>query len=517
MRRGSFVRDNLLGLSLTLIGVLCLALSLMLNMGHRSFAGFGGLALADGGLEGPDINLLEQQNRAYEKIAQTVTPGVVNIRTTQVVKTQQSPFMMDPFFRQFFGNMLPNMPREQREHALGSGVIVTGDGYILTNNHVIAKATDIEILLPDKRTFKGKLVGADPQTDIAVLKIDATGLPTVPFGDSANLKVGDTVMAFGNPFGLNFTVTRGSVSALGRSQLGIEQYENFIQTDATINPGNSGGALVNIRGQVVGINTAILAANGGMGGEGAWSGVGFAIPSNEAKTIMQTLVKTGKVQRGYLGIQLQPLTPELAKNLNVAPDSGVIVGRVEAGSPAEKAGVQNGDIIHTYQGKPVTDVSALRWLVADTAPGTDVDLGLLRDGKPVNVHLKLAQRPANVGERGSNEPGGGSESSPSSGALRGISVQDLTPDIRQQLQLPGSTRGVVITDIDPSSPAAQAGLDRGDIIQSINRHPVNSVGDFQRYANTKGDALVYVLGRQGGGGFIVISPSGESNDEGGEQ
>ena len=281
-----------------------------------------GLVLAQGrGLEGSDIDVLERANQAYARIAKTVTPSIVNIQTTQVIKVQRSPFFSDPFFRQFFGNMAPgfSIPREQREHALGSGVIVSPDGYVVTNNHVIAHATDIEVMLPDKRTFKGKVVGADPQTDVAVLKIQATGVPAATWGDSSTLVPGDVVMAFGNPFGLNFTVTRGIVSAIGRSGLGIESYEDFIQTDAAINPGNSGGALVDIRGRVVGISTAILSTNSGPDGEGGFNGVGFAIPSNVVKQVMESLIKTGNVERGYLGVEVTDLTRELAGQFK-APD-----------------------------------------------------------------------------------------------------------------------------------------------------------------------------------------------------
>ena len=328
-----FLRENLLGLSLTFIGVVSLAMSGLLYEGHRVFPQF---ALAGGaGLDGPEIEMLERQNKAYEEIAQTVTPAIVAIQSTQVIKVQQSPFMMDPFFRQFFGNMMPqfNIPREQREHALGSGVIVSGDGYIVTNNHVVAKASEIEVRLTDKRILKGKVVGADPQTDIAVVKIDGSNLPVAPFGDSGMMKVGDTVMAFGNPFGQYFTVTRGSVSALGRSlsDPGSNKFEDFIQTDAAINPGNSGGALVNVRGQVIGINTAIIPGSGGPGGEGSFIGIGFAIPSNTAKHVMEDLIKTGKVSRGYLGVKIGGLTEALAKQFKVPDLAGALVRRRHQG------------------------------------------------------------------------------------------------------------------------------------------------------------------------------------------
>ena len=418
--------------------------------------------------------------------------------------------MMDPFFRQFFGNMGPQfgVPREQREHALGSGVIVSGDGYIVTNNHVVSKATQIEVLLSDKRTFKGKVMGADPQTDIAVIKIDAQNLPVVPFGDSGQMKVGDTVMAFGNPFGQYFTVTRGSVSALGRSLSDGEKFEDFIQTDAAINPGNSGGALVNVRGQVIGINTAIVSGNSGPGGEGSFIGIGFAIPSNTAKHVMEDLIKTGKVSRGYLGVSITSFDEEgLAKQFKVPDTSGALVEDVTPGGPADKAGIKNGDVIRKLDGKTVGDSGQLTAMVTDINPGTEVALDILRDGKPMTIHLTLGERPANL----SVTPGVGK--APSEGALRGITVQNLTPDLRDQLGLPPSVRGVVISELDPSSPAAQAGIQPGDVIEAINRHPVNSVADFNRLAaEAKGQTLLRI-NRQGNGVFVVISPGDSEGDE----
>lgn len=502
-----FLRENLFGLSLTFIGVVCLALSGLLYEGHRVFPQF---ALAEGsGLDGPEIDALERQNKAYERIAESVTPAIVAIQSTQVIKVQQSPFMMDPFFRQFFGNMLPQfgVPREQREHALGSGVIVSADGYIVTNNHVVSKATQIEVLLSDKRTFKGKVMGADPQSDIAVIKIDAHNLPVVPFGDSGQMKVGDTVMAFGNPFGQYFTVTRGSVSALGRSLSDPDKFEDFIQTDAAINPGNSGGALVNVRGQVIGINTAIVSGNSGPGGEGSFIGIGFAIPSNTAKHVMEDLIKTGKVSRGYLGVSITSLREDLAKQFKVPDTSGALVNDVTPGGPADKAGIKNGDVIRKLDGKTVGDSGQLTAMVTNMNPGTEVTLDILRDGKPTTIHLTLGERPANL----SVTPGVGK--APSEGALRGITVQNLTPDVRDQLGLPPSVRGVVISELDPSSPAAQGGLQPGDVIETINRHPVNSVADFNRLAaEAKGQTLLRI-NRQGNGIFVVISPGDSEGDE----
>ena len=502
-----FLRENLLGLSLTFIGVVCLAMSGLLYEGHRVFPQF---ALAGGaGLDGPDIETLERQNKAYERIAETVTPAIVAIQSTQVIKVQQSPFMMDPFFRQFFGNMMPQfgIPREQREHALGSGVIVSGDGYIVTNNHVVSKATEIEVLLSDNRNFKAKIVGADPQTDIAVVKISATNLPVVPFGDSGQMKVGDTVMAFGNPFGQYFTVTRGSVSALGRSLADPEKFENFMQTDAAINPGNSGGALVNVRGQVIGINTAIIPGSGGPGGEGSFIGIGFAIPSNTAKHVMEDLIKTGKVSRGYLGVSIGNLNEGLAKQFKVPDLSGALVQDVTRGGPADKAGLKNEDVIRKFNGRTVEGRDQLTAMVTDLNPGAEVTLDILRDGKPMTIHVTLGERPANLSIMA------GVGKAPTEGALRGITVQNLTPELRDRLSLSPDVRGVVITEIDPDSPAAQAQLQPGDVIESINRHTINTVADFDRLAQeAKGQTLLRI-NRQGNGYFIVITPG----DSGGEE
>ncbi|MGD0128938.1 MAG: DegQ family serine endoprotease [Terriglobia bacterium] len=503
-----FLRENLLGLSLTFIGVVCLAMSGLLYEGHRVFPQF---ALAGGaGLDGPDIEVLERQNKAYERIAETVTPAIVAVQSTQVIKMQQSPFMMDPFFRQFFGNMMPqfNVPREQREHALGSGVIVSGDGYIVTNNHVVAKATEIEVLLSDHRSLKGKVVGADPQTDIAVVKISASNLPVAPFGDSVQMKVGDTVMAFGNPFGQYFTVTRGIVSALGRNLADSgDRPENFIQTDAAINPGNSGGALVNVHGQVIGINTAIIPGSNGPGGEGSFIGIGFAIPSNTAKHVMEDLIKTGKVSRGYLGVSIGNLTDALSKQFKVPDTSGALIDDVNRGGPADKAGLKNGDVIRKLNGQSIESRDQLTAMVTDINPGTVVKLDILRDGQPMTVNVTLGDRPANLSYVA------GTSKAPTEGALRGITVQNLTPELRDQLGLSPEVHGVVITEIDPSSPAAQAGFQQGDVIESVNRHQVNSVQDFNHWAaEAKGQTLLR-YNRQGSGGYVVITPGEGGGDD----
>jgi serine protease Do len=457
---------------------------------------------ARAGLSGPEIQVLETENRAYERITQEVTPGIVYLRTEQIVKAQQSPLFNDPMLRQFFGNMLPQIPRDQRMHALGTGVIFDPNGYIVTNNHVIDKANSVQVMLNDKRMFKAKVVGTDPDIDIAVIKIDASGLPAAPLGDSSTLHVGDIVMAFGNPFGLNFTVTRGTVSALGRSELRIEPLQDFIQTDAAINPGNSGGALVDVRGTVVGINTAILSSGSGPGGEGGFMGIGFAIPINTARRTVEALVKTGKVTRGYMGATIAPVTEELAKEFKVPDTAGALIQDVTPGSPADKAGLKPGDVVRKFNGRPVNDAGELLSLVANTNPGTTVTLEILRNGQVETKQVTLEQRPTDLAYSG------GGRKPRSQGPLRGVAVQNLTPALRQELQLPANVHGVVVTNIDPESPAAQR-LEPGDVITSINQQPVNSIADYNKLAaDAKGKALLRVI-HQGQAAFVVITSEGD--------
>ena len=453
------------------------------------------------GLDGPDIDLLDRQNKAYERVIQATTPAIVYVRTEQVIRAEQSPLFMDPMFRQFFGPAFPQVPREQKQHALGTGVIFDRNGYIVTNNHVIDHASTVEVMTTDKRMFKAKVVGTDPDIDVAVLKIDVSNAPIIALGDSSTLHVGDTVMAFGNPFGLNFTVTRGTVSALGRSQLNIEPVQDFIQTDAAINPGNSGGALVDVHGEMVGINTAILSPGGGGEGGGGFIGIGFAIPINMAKRSMESLIKTGKVSRGYLGATIGPVTPELAQEFKIPDTSGALVQDVTRGGPADKSGLKPGDVIRKFNGRPVNDSSDLLAAIASTNPGTPATLEILRNGQPQTVKVTLEQRPADLSYAG------GARRSLNEGTLRGIMVQNLTEPLRKQLGIPPDVHGVIVTDIAPDSPAAQF-LEQGDVILSINRHEVKSVTDFNRLAaEAKGQTLLRVL-HQGEAAFVVIPAEG---------
>lgn len=436
---------------------------------------------------------------SFAPVVKRDIPAVVNVSSSRVVKTSENmpdQFFSDPFFRQFFGDQMPrrNRPQAQRERALGSGVIVNSEGYILTNNHVVDGATEIKVALGDKREFTAKVIGRDPKTDIAVLKVDAKNLPTIPLGDSSKMEVGDLVLAMGNPFGLNQTVTMGIVSAMGRGGLGIEDYEDFIQTDAAINHGNSGGALVNSRGELIGINTAILSdASGGN------QGVGFAVPINMARQVMDQILKNGKVVRGYLGAYIQDVTPELAKQFSVTESRGALLSDVTEGGPAAKAGLKVGDVVVAMNGQTVTDMRSFRLNVAMANPGTTVHLKVVRNGHDMEVPVTLGELPNSP----SGEEGGSSEGSGS--ALDGVNVDNLTPQIARQLGLSGRISGVVVTSISDASRAADAGLRRGDVIQEVNRKPVANVSDFQKAVGRAGNQPVLLLvNRDGNTLFVVV-------------
>jgi len=448
------------------------------------------LKLADAN-EGPS-------RTGFAPIVKKVLPTVVNVSSTKMVKTPtqfegQAPD--DDFFRQFFGGNMPNMrqnPREQRERGLGSGVIVSPNGYILTNNHVVDGATDVKVTLSDNREYKAHVVGTDPKVDLAVIRIDASDLPSIVIGDSSKIQIGDYALAVGNPFGVGKTVTMGIVSATGRHNLGIEGYEDFIQTDAPINPGNSGGALINDRGELIGINTAII-SHGSEGNQG----IGFAIPVNLARTVMDEIVKTGKVTRGYLGIVPQDVTPAIAKAFNVKEFTGALVGDVTADSPAQKGGLKNGDIILELNGKPVADANELRMSISMMAPGTSVNLKVLRDGADRNLTATLGELPT---EQATAEKG----SSDNNSELSGISVQNLNANLAQQLGVPAGTAGVVVTKVDPSSAAADAGLQRGDVIQEVNRKPVHNTSDFAAAMHNAKDQNLLLVNRQGNTIYVAV-------------
>ncbi len=416
-------------------------------------------------------------------LVKEVSPAVVNISTTQVVKfnrpRMRSPFGRQDPFEEFFNNFFGNMPREQKRRSLGSGFIVSDDGYIITNSHVVEKADEVTVTLLDKDEFKAKIVGTDPKTDIALIKIEAKRkLPHVDLGNSEKVEVGEWVVAIGNPFGLGHTVTAGIVSAKGRI-IGSGPYDDFIQTDASINPGNSGGPLFNLRGEVVGINTAIV-----QGGQG----IGFATPIQLAKSILSQLKEKGKVTRGQLGVFIQPLTPDLAENLGVRGKQGALVADVTKDGPAEKAGIRSGDLITSYDGREVREEHELPAMVAATKPGTKVTVKVFREGKELSFPVTIAEMEGEAAARGS-------ESEATKGV--GLTVQDITPDIARRFDI-GNLKGVLVSAVEDNSPAENAGFRQGDIIRQINGKPVPNVEEFAKLMKKhKGDKTIRFLVERG--------------------
>ncbi len=453
------------------------------------------------------IDILTQLSEAQSEVAAVATPSVVNISTTRVVKSrEEAPFEFfdDPFFRRFFGDQFPhpNAPREYKEQSLGSGVIVSEDGYIVTNNHVIEKAQEIKVLLLNKKDYKAKVIGADPKTDIAVIKIDAKGLPALPWADSDKLKVGEIVFAIGNPFGLNQTVTMGIISAVGRANVGIADYEDFIQTDAAINPGNSGGALINARGELIGINTAILSRTGG------YQGIGFAVPSSMARQVMDSLVKYKKVVRGWLGVSIQEVTSDLAEEFGVKDLKGALVSGVMKGSPAEKAGIKQGDVILQYDGKDVEDTGHLRNMVTQTPVGATVKIKLLRQKKEIELDVKIAELSKAAAEAPANEGGPGENREEESGVLSGVIVRELTPELANHFGLEENEKGVVVVKVDVNSSIYEAGVRPGDIILQLNQKDVKTLDEYKKIASRiKGkERLLLLIRRKGQDLFITVKP-----------
>lgn len=441
--------------------------------------------------EGPSRN-------SYAPVLKSVLPAVVNISSSKVVRGQsESSEEMMPFFRQFFGggdgegNFALPQPRDHREKSLGSGVIISPEGYLLTNNHVVDGATDVRVTLSDKREFQGRVVGTDPKTDIAVLKIEASNLFPITIGDSAKAEVGDTVLAIGDPFGVGETVTKGIISATGRGNLGIEDYEDFIQTDAPINPGNSGGALINDRGELIGINTAIITH-----GSGGNQGIGFAVPSNLARTVMEEILKNGKVTRAYLGIFPQDVTPAIAKAFGEKDPNGVLVSDVSPNSPAEAAGLQRGDIILEVNGKPMTDSNQLRMTISMMQPGSEAKLKVVHGGSQRELTIKLRELPTEQAENNN-------QTDDRQRASAGIEVANLTPDLAQQLSLPATTTGVVVKRVNPSSPLADSGLREGDVVQEVNHQPVKNVSDFYNAMHKDATNPLLLVNRGGRTLFIT--------------
>jgi len=431
------------------------------------------------------LPIVDSRGAAVPSLApmlQQVLPAVVNISSRGRVRVADNPLLQDPFFRRFFGE--PEAPRERMTQSLGSGVIVDAkNGYVLTNNHVVDKADEITVTLKDGRSFTATLVGKDPEADVAVVRIEADKLTAVPFADSSRLQVGDFVVAIGNPFGLGQTVTSGIVSALGRSGLGIEGYEDFIQTDASINPGNSGGALVNLRGELVGVNTAILAPGGGN------VGIGFAIPVNMARQIMTQLVAHGEVRRGRLGVMVQDLTPDLARAFDIKETQGAVIAKTVKDSPAAKAGLKAGDVVTRVNGQPVNSAAELRNMVGLMQVGETATFEVVRDGKPRTVKIMIAQPVQSKLD--------GKQLNPRlQGAIFG-GIDESNPDY-------GQIEGVLILEVQPGSPAWQAGLRKDDVVMSVNRQPVTNLDELKRVIKAVRGGLLLNLRRGDGALFILI-------------
>jgi serine protease Do len=452
-----------------------------------------------------DVQILSAIDQEYTRLVAAVVPSVVSITTARKVHVQDNPYLVDPL-EQFFGMRRRKVPRDLVQNALGSGVIVSKEGHILTNNHVIANVDEVKVQLKDGRVLPATIVGTDEESDIAVLKIDAPNITPLPLGDSDNVKVGQLVFAVGNPFGLQETVTRGTISAK-RGRMGEDSGGDFFQTDTAINPGNSGGPLINVRGEIIGINNAI-------GGQtGNWAGIGFAIPSNVARRTMEALLKHGHVAHGYLGVVIQELTPELGEQFGVRGVTGALVTQIATNSPAEKAGLKSGDIVTKFNGRAVSGVQDLRNRVADTPVNTKIELGVIRNNKETSVSVEVIERPvdfrANQAPTAPPAPPTPQPSAPSipdvEKVLSGVTVAEIPDDHRADL--PENAKGVIVTQVGQDSPASRLLLP-GDVIEEVGRQPVASVSDFEKVVSSlkPGEKQMLFICRGRTRSFVVLTP-----------
>ncbi len=473
-----------------------------------SAAAFGGVVAAEttAAVDAPAV-VAQAPQGSYADVLTRVTPAVVTVRASRRTReAQQYPFMDDPALRELFGERFRQQaPRseERVERGLGSGVIVSADGYILTNHHVVDGAQEIRVELNDGRTFVAKVVGTDQPSDLAVLKVEAAGLPVLPLGDSDKARVGDVALAVGNPLGIGQTVTSGIISAKGRTTgLSDGSFEDFIQTDAAINRGNSGGALVNSAGELIGINSQIFSPTGGN------IGIGFAIPSNMAKDVMGQLIQTGRVRRGMLGVNIQNVTADLAASLGLGQVRGAIVSGVQAGGPADRAGLKRGDIITAFNGTPVTDNNTLRNAVARTRPDNDATLTVSRDGREQQLRVTLGELPA-AASRGEREAGEGPAHEDVGGL--GLTVQPFSPALVQRFNLKNAGAGLVVTDVAQSGAGAESGLQPGDVIEEVNRQPVRTVAELQAALKVGGTRPALLLVNRGGDSiFLPVRPRAQA-------
>jgi serine protease Do len=448
----------------------------------------------------PAPGIVEQAQETggdFSGIVQAAAPAVVNISAVKLRQPDSSaddPFF--DFFKDFFSPpYAPGLQKRWKEQSFGSGVIVSADGYVITNNHVVTNAEKIKVTLYDKRIVEGRVIGSDPKTDIAVIKIRADSLPTIPWGDSDALRVGEFVLAIGDPFGLSHTVTMGIISAVGRANVGIADYEDFIQTDAAINPGNSGGPLVNAEGNLIGINTAIFSRSGG------YQGIGFAVPSNMARRIMEQLIGEGRVIRGWVGVTIQELTPELSRKFRHESTAGALVGESLPGSPAERAGITSGDIIVEFGGKDVEGPSEFKNMVARSTPGTRVPVAVLRSGKAMRFIVTVGELP-----REAEPPFPEYPMESERDAFYGLSVIALTDDIARQLNIPTSSRGVVVVGVQEGSPSDDSGLRRGDLILEVEGTKIRGIADFRAVSADmqREDSVLMFINRGGRKFFVAV-------------
>ena len=477
------------------------------TLGAALFVGHASVQAASA-IDDNSVAALTSLDHAMEAVAARVTPAVVNVAVTakgtgEAETSEGSMQGLPPGMQQFFGPMQQRPSQPQIQHGIGSGIIISPDGYIVTNDHVVADATSIKVTLNDRRVLDAKVVGADKLTDIAVIKVNATNLPSIVWGDSTKLQPGQTVLAFGSPFGyFQFSVTRGIVSAVNRPNPYSDDARkpgSYIQTDAAINPGNSGGALVNAHGELVGINTFIISDNG------SFAGAGFAIPSQIVRATAEQLIQHGKVDHGYLGIGMNDVTPDNAHFFNLQDATGAIVSQVTPDSPASRSGVQTGDVISQLNGEKIVDGSALQVAVSEMAPGTKITLGVIREGKPVTLSLTVGQFHGNT-EVASND----GQDGPQSGKL-GLAVSDLTPDARQQVNAPDQVHGVVVESVRPASPADEAGIQPGDVIVEVNRKPAQSASQFasEVHQNQEGKDILLLVWSKGNASYRTIHPDSD--------
>ena len=508
-------RAGVAAIAVALVGSLA-----VFNLAKAAPSNLAKPAPAAAALDDNSVSALLTLDRAMETLAARVTPAVVNVTVASKTKAQAENEEM-PDMQQFFGPDGPfgqfgnpfggqgqrrqfrqfNFgPQNRVEHGLGSGVIISPDGYIVTNNHVIDGATDIRVTMSNKEVLPAKLIGSDPLTDLAVIKVSGNGLPSIPWGNSASLHPGQTVLAFGNPYGFQFTVTRGIISALNRANpdpTDRRKPGEFIQTDAAINPGNSGGALVDARGELIGINTFLVSNSG------SFSGMGFAIPAQIAEPTVDKLIPFGKVTHGFIGIQISDVTPDNAKFFHLSKAAGALVSDVQPDSPGAKAGLRTGDVITELDGKPIADAGQLQMLVAQKGPGDTIQLQVMRDDRPTSVEVTLADLTnSNTKEAAGTEHGKG---------RWGLNLGDLTPDLRDQVQAPASVHGALVNDVVPGSPADNAGITRGDIVMEIDRKPVKSASDVAQALGSvpKGQDALVLVWSNGGSTFRVLHPSEE--------